>query len=286
MLNVGFIGLGVMGAGMAGRLIHGGFRVAVFNRNAGRAAPLVDRGARLAASPREVAQGADVVFAMVADDQASREVWLGENGALAGMREGAVAVECSTLSPAWIVELAAATPQPVLDAPVTGGPAQAAAGELRFLVGGEAAILERVRPALQAMSREIVHLGPTGCGARMKLVNNFLCGVHAASLAEAVAFIERGGLDREKALGILTNGTPASPMVKALSGRMVARDYGVYFALSLMGKDLRYASAEAQSYGLKLRTGEAAGMLFQDACDQGWGDRDLAAVVEALRGRS
>jgi 3-hydroxyisobutyrate dehydrogenase len=173
----------------------------------------------------------------------------------------------------------------VLDAPVTGGRAQAAAGELRFLVGGEAEVLERVRPALQAMGREIVHVGPAGSGARMKLVNNFLCGVHAASLAEAVAFLERGGLDREKALGVLTNGSPASPMVKALSPRMAARDYDLYFALRLMGKDLRYAAAEAQTFGLTLRTAEAAEHLFQDACDQGWGDRDLSAVVEALRRR-
>ena len=286
MLNLGFIGLGTMGAGMAGRLIDGGFPLTVYNRSAGRAEPLVHRGARLAASPREAAQGADAVIAMVADDEASRQVWLGDTGALAGMRNDAVAMDCSTLSPAWIRELAASARCPVLDAPVTGSRVQAAAGELRFMVGGDAAILERVLPPLKAMGREVVHLGPTGSGARMKLVNNFLCGVQAASMAEAMAFIERGGLDRDKALEILTNGAPASPMVKGLSARMASRDYGIYFALHLMGKDLRYAAAEAQTHGVTLRTAEAAEKLFQDACDQGWGDRDLSAVVEALRGRS
>ena len=275
-----------MGAGMAGRLLDGGFPLAVYNRSSARAEQLVNRGARLAGSPREAAEGADAVIAMVADDDASRQVWLGSQGALVGMRQDAVAIDCSTLSPAWIAELAANSGHPVLDAPVTGSRVQAAAGELRFMVGGDAAILERVRPALQAMGREVVHLGPTGSGARMKLVNNFLCGVQAASIAEAVAFIERGGLDRDKALEILTNGAPSSPMVKALAARMAARDYDIFFALHLMGKDLRYAATEAKTHGVTLRTAEAAGKLFQDACDQGWGDRDLSAVVEALRGRS
>jgi 3-hydroxyisobutyrate dehydrogenase len=285
MLTVGFIGLGTMGAGMAGRLIEGGFPLSVYNRNPDRAASLVARGARLAASPRDAAQGADIVMAMVADDQASRQVWVGERGALEGMREDAIGIDSSTLSPAWVMELAEKAGRPMLDAPVTGSRVQAAAGQLLFLVGGEAGVLERARPALRVMSRDIVHLGPAGSGARMKLVNNFLCGVHAASIAEAIGFIERSGLDREKALAILTNGAPGSPMVKSLADRMAARDYGIYFALHLMDKDLRYAAAEARSHGVTLRTAEAAEDLFREACDQGWGDRDLSAVVEAVRGR-
>ena len=185
---IAFLGLGIMGSGMARRLLGAGFPVTVYNRNCDKAAPLAAAGARIAASPREAAAGAKVVIAMVADDAASRGLWLGEQGALAGAARGTVLVESSTLTVGWVKELAAAAAAggfEFLDAPVTGSKMQAAAGELNFLVGGEAATLEKIRPVLVPMSRSIVHLGPTGSGALIKLINNFVCGVQVASLAEA-----------------------------------------------------------------------------------------------------
>src|SRR5262249_35552685 len=137
-------------------------------------------------------------------------------------------VESSTVTVGWVRELAAATAarggQP-LDAPVTGSKVHAANGELNFLVGGEVAALEKARPALAAMAKNVLHIGPTGSGALLKLVNNFLCGVQAASLAEAVGWVERAGLDRAKALELLTNGAPGSPLVKTLAVRMTTSDY-------------------------------------------------------------
>jgi 3-hydroxyisobutyrate dehydrogenase len=287
MQKVALIGLGAMGSGMAGQLLKAGFPLAVYNRNAARAAEAVENGARLAHSPREAAADADVILAMLADDDASRDMWLGEAGALAGAKLGAVAVECSTLSPAWVAKLAGAVHAAgceFLDAPVTGSKSHAASGELLFLVGGEASTLDRARPVLQAMSRDIAHLGSVASGARMKLINNFMCGVQAAALAEAVAVIERSGLEHEAALNVLRNGAPGSPLVKGLSQRMTERIYDVNFSLRLMQKDLRYASEDAQNQGVTLRTAAAALECFEEANQRGWGDRDFSAVAEAARG--
>jgi 3-hydroxyisobutyrate dehydrogenase len=286
MTSLAFLGLGTMGGGMAARLVGAGFPVAVWNRSAERANRLRELGATVAASPRDAAAGADVVISMVADDEAARSVWLGPAGAVAAARHGAVLIECSTISPAWAEELgreAVTRGCSLIDAPVTGSKTQAAAGELRFLVGGDAGVLERVRPVLAAMGREIVHLGPLGSGARLKLVNNFMCGVQAASLAEAVALIENSGLNRDLALSILQNGAPSSPLVKSVSTRMAAKDYAVNFKLALMRKDLTYAIADARRHGVDLATARAARELFLNAAE--WGEADFAAVVEPLRGR-
>ena len=285
MTRVAFFGLGTMGGGMAARLIHSGFSVTVWNRGVDRARQFRDLGAIVAPSPREAVDNADVAISMVADDAASRSVWLGELGALGGMRAGSVVIESSTVSPALVRELAdaaAARGTAVIDAPVTGSKAQAASGELRFLVGGDRDALERARPVLSAMSKEIVHLGPVGSGALLKLVNNFLCGVQAVSVAEAVALIERSGLDQEIAWSVLRNGAPTSPVVTAASKRMTAGDYAVNFRLTLMRKDLAYAIDEGERHGVSLDTAKSARASFDKAIPE-WGDADFAAVVETLR---
>jgi 3-hydroxyisobutyrate dehydrogenase len=284
--RVALIGLGLMGSGMARRLLGAGFPLSVYNRNPERAAPLAAEGAHAAASPREAAARADVVLSMVADDAAARAVWLGEQGALAGAARGTVLVECSTVTVEWIEELAraaAAAGCELLDAPVTGSRTHAASGELSFLVGGSAAALETARPVLAAMSRAIVHVGATGRGALLKLVNNFLCGVQAASLAEALALIERSGLDRAKALEVLTNGAPGSPLVKTLAARMTASDYTPNFLLKLMAKDLSYAMREGGRHGVALTTAASALELYEQAIGDGRGDEDFSVVVEPLR---
>ena len=286
MQKVALIGLGAMGAGMASQLLKANFPLTVYNRTAERAASVRKAGARVAASPGEATANADVVIAMVSDDSASRQVWTDRDGAIQRMKPGTVAIECSTLSSGWIRELADSTRKrgcEFLDAPVTGSKTQAAAGELTFLVGGEASVLERVRPVLKAMSRNIVLVGPTGSGALIKLINNYLCGVQAASMAEALALIERAGLDRERAAEILNNGAPGSPLIKTMSARMTARTYEVNFVLRLMQKDITYAAREAELHGIGFNTGLAALKLFEQARDRGWGEKDFSAVVEALR---
>lgn len=281
--RIAFLGLGIMGTGMARRLLDAGHDVVVHNRTPQRAQELVAAGATLAPSPRAAAQGAAVVISMVADDDASRAMWLGAEGALAGMAPDAIAVECSTLTVDWVKELAAAARAEFLDAPVTGSKKAAAAGELNFLVGGSPAAFTRVKPILAAMGRSVTHLGPTGSGAMIKLINNFLCGVQVASLAEAIAWIERGGLDRAQAVNVLTEGSPGSPLVKMLAARMTAADYTPNFKLALMAKDLRYAQATAARSGVDLGSAKQALAAFDAAIKRGEGDRDMSAVIERLR---
>ena len=286
--RVAIMGVGTMGMGMARNLLKAGFSVTVYNRTSARAAALATAGAHVADTPAHAAGGADVVISMLSDDNASRSAWTGEQGALAGAKPGTVLVESSTVTPAWIAELAglaAARELSLLDAPVTGSRIQAEAGQLNFLVGGEAAVLERARPVLAAMSKEIVHLGPVGSGARMKLINNFLCGVQVASLAEGLAWIERSGLDRDQALKVICNGAPGSPLLNAISARMAASAYDVNFLLSLMRKDLSYAGADAETLGIELLTAKTAEARFLEALAAGYGDKDMSAVIEPLRAR-
>lgn len=287
--HVAFLGLGIMGAGMARRLLGAGFTVTAWNRHRARGEPLAAAGARIADTPRAAAAEADVIVAMLADDGASRAVWLGPDGALAGAQRGAVAVECSTLTVEWVKELARAAGAAgleLVDAPVTGSKGPAAAGELNFLVGATPAALARVQPVLRPMSRSITHLGPTGSGALVKLANNFLSGVQVAAFAEALAWLERSGVDRAKALAIITEGAPGSPIVKLMHARMSTPDYTPNFFLRLMAKDLGYAMEESGRAGLELKTAAAALERFQSAVASGYGDQDMAAVVEPLRRRA
>src|SRR5262249_11938577 len=177
MQRVAVLGLGIMGAGMAANWLAKGFKVAVWNRTAAKAQPLAGKGAKIAATPREAATGADFIFAMVADDDASRSVWLGADGALAGAKSAAIGAESSTLTPDWIRELAGqaqAKGVGFLDAPVGGSRPAAANGELRFFVGGDPQTYEAARPALAAVGNKMDLLGPVGAGATWKLINNQL----------------------------------------------------------------------------------------------------------------
>jgi 3-hydroxyisobutyrate dehydrogenase len=288
MKKIAFLGLGTMGIGMSGRLLDAGFPLTVWNRNAARAEPLAQRGATVAATPREAAANADVVIAMLADDDASRSVWTGPDGALEGLRQDSVAIECGTLSPEWIADLAELVEDrgaSFLDAPVTGSKPQAASGEVLFLVGGDPEVLDGVRDVLRPMSRDAAHMGPVGSGAKMKLVNNFQSAVQAVALGEALTFSEKCGLDPVAAMHVLTNGAPGSPLVKTVGARMMARDYSVNFFLRLMRKDVNYASEEARRHGVQLRTAAAALDAFDQAIEAGWGDSDFASVAEAIAGR-
>jgi 3-hydroxyisobutyrate dehydrogenase len=272
-----------MGSGMAGRLLAAGYPLTVYNRTPEKAQPLVQQGAKLAQTPAEAAIGAEVILSMLADDDVSRRVWLEKDGALANAAPGAVLIECSTVTPGWIAELDSAARKrglDFLDAPVTGSRMQAAAGQLLFLVGGSADVVGKVTPVLQAMGRGVVHLGPTGSGARLKLINNFVCGVQAASLAEALGLIEHSELDTEQALRVLTEGAPASPIFKTLSSRMMAREYKPHFAAKLMAKDLRYAMELAKEQSQTLATAAAALSVFEHTIAAGDGEKDMSSIVE------
>jgi 3-hydroxyisobutyrate dehydrogenase len=287
MQRVALMGLGIMGTGMASRLLQAGLPLVVYNRHAERAKAAVAAGARLAASPRDAAADADVVISVVADDLASRAVWLGESGALASAKRGAVLIESGTLSSGWIRELAREVAKQgceLLDAPVTGTKPEAESGQLRFLVGGSSEALEKARPVLSHMSREILYVGPSGSGCLLKLINNFMCGVEVASFAQAIVLAERAGLDPGKVTELLLNGASTSLAIKSIASR--AKPGGSFmFALELMKKDLTYAAAAGEPYQMTLRTAEAARELLQEAVDQGLGTRDASAIVEFVRAK-
>lgn len=280
--KVALLGLGIMGSGMARRLLSQGFPLSVYNRNLEKCAPLVAQGALAAETPREAASRSQIIISIVANDEASREIWLGENGALAGAASGSLLIESSTLSSDWIHELAAKASERhclFLDAPVTGTKPHAASGELIFLVGGSDEAVSAAQPVFSVLGRETFHLGPTGSGTLMKLVNNFICGVQAASLAEALRLIDAGGLNRTQALSILTNGAPGSGIVKRVAERVATGEYTPNFMLRWMAKDLSYAVTEASSKKISLQTAAAALSIFKLAITEGHGDEDFSAVT-------
>jgi 3-hydroxyisobutyrate dehydrogenase len=284
--HIAFLGLGIMGSGMARQLLAKGFPLSVFNRNPEKAMLIGKEGAHFAHSPGEAAAHARVIVSMVADDDASRNLWLGDDGALSTAAPGTICIECGTVSVDWVKELSEAANQrgcEFLDAPVTGSKFQAAAGELNFLVGGAVSTIEKARPVLEAMGKSIIPLGPVGSGAMLKLINNFVCGVQVAALAEAVAMIEHSGLDRAMALEVLTTGAPGSPLFKAVSARMTAPDYTPNFLLRLMAKDLGYAIHEGAKLAVDMKTAAAALQAFERGIASGHGEKDIAAVVEPLR---
>jgi 3-hydroxyisobutyrate dehydrogenase len=282
--SVAILGLGIMGSGMARRLLSANFPLTVYNRDRAKCIPLAAEGALVAESPREAASRSQIILSMVADDAASRHMWLGPTAALAGVTPSSVLIESSTLSIGWIKELEAAAAHlgcEFLDAPVTGSKPQAASGELLFLVGGSVDALDAARPVFSVLGRDAIHLGPSGSGALMKLINNFMCGVEAASFAEALSLIDSGGLDRAKAMSILTGGAPGSVILKRLAERVASDDFTPNFALRWMAKDLAYAVGSGSAKGIPLRTAAAALSIFQDAIAEGHGDEDFSAVTKS-----
>jgi 3-hydroxyisobutyrate dehydrogenase len=251
MMRVAFIGLGRMGHGMAGRYLDAGFNLTVWNRSKVKAEDLIARGAKWATSPEDAAIDADAVVTMVADDEASRAVWLTKDGAAATMKAGTLAIECSTVSYKHALDLAhelRGRGLVYVDSPVTGLPDAAASGKLTLLVGAEPADLERVRPYLAPLSTTIRHFGAVGTGTVYKLINNLMGAIQIAGIAEGLAIAEQAGLDMKLVLEAIETGVAASPQVIRHSKRMAARNFsGATFTAALRYKDAAYAVALAES---------------------------------------
>jgi 3-hydroxyisobutyrate dehydrogenase len=285
MTKVAFIGLGRMGHGMAGRYLDAGFSVAVWNRSKAKAEGLIARGARWASSPADAAVDADAVVTMVADDAASRAVWLGREGAAATMKPGALAIECSTVSHQHALDLSRELRGRgfvYIDSPVTGLPDAAAAGKLTLLVGAEPADLEQARAYLVPLSTTIRHFGAVGSGTVFKLINNLIGAVQIASLAEGIAIAEQAGLDMKLVAESLSTGAVASPQVVRHSKRMVARDFsGASFTASLRHKDAAYAVRLAESLLPAVPVSRAALAAYEQAKASG-PDDDEGKMIEIV----
>lgn len=283
MSTIAFMGLGAMGCRMASNLLQAGHTLRVWNRTATAADPLVAQGAMLASSPAHAAEGADMVISMVRDDEASRFVWCDERvGAFTTLSAGAVAIESSTLSLAWVRELgtlAKARGLSLIEAPVSGSRPAAQAGQLVFLVGGEGHVLAKVQGALQAMGSAVHHVGPLGSGALAKLATNALLGIQVTALAEITGLLAAGGADVGKSLQAIA-GTPVwAPVAHYLAGSMLNGDFRPQFPVELIEKDFGYALAVVQGDALRAPTLSAAREVFQQAMAEGLSGDNMTAVV-------
>lgn len=289
MAEIAFIGTGLMGHGMAGRLIEAGHAVRVYNRTAAKTEALVEAGARAAASPAEAADGADAVFAMLSDDTASRQVWLGPEGVFAGgPAADALCIECSTLSASWVRELAdAATVRgfSYIDCPVTGYPHMAADGSMTLFVGADDQTLARARPFLTPLCKEIIHFGAVGTGTAYKLVVNLMGAVQIAAAAEGLMIAERAGLDRQTVADAICKGAAASPQVVRNVKKMAANEHetNITFSGRLRLKDTLYGMALAKAVGAEAGFGKLAEEAFRRQIDAGFGDLSETKVFDVLR---
>ena len=288
-MRVAFLGLGKMGAGMASRLIAAGHAVSVYNRTAERTAPFAKLGARVATSPSSAAQKADIIIGMTADDESSRAMWLGEQGALSAENvPHALAIECSTLSHDWVLELADKVRERqfrYVDSPVTGLPDAAATGTLTLLVGADAADLDAARPIFASLATRVMHFGAVGQGTAYKLMINLLGAVQIASAAEATVLAQQAGLDLKLVADAVASGQAASPQVVRNVRRFVAGDHGtnINFTPALRLKDIEYALRLAKKLGVDCPFGNVAADLYRKLCAQGGGRDNESRIIEALR---
>jgi 3-hydroxyisobutyrate dehydrogenase len=288
-MRVAFLGLGNMGSGMAARLIAAGHSVAVFNRTPARAAAFGKLGARIADSPRSAAQNADVIIGMTADDDSSNAMWLGEGGALAADNSPhALAIECSTLSHDWVLELARQVHSRgfrYVDAPVTGLPDAAAAGTLTLLVGAEAADLDAARPIFASLATRVLHFGPVGQGTVYKLMINLMGAVQIASAAEGIVLAERAGLDLKLVADAVASGQAASPQVVRNVRRFISGDHGgnVNFTPALRLKDIDYALRLAKKSGVDCAFGKIAAGVYRRLCEQGFARDNESRIIDTVR---
>ncbi len=289
MTTLAFLGTGNMGAPMAGRLIAAGHGVRVYNRTPDKAASLAEQGARIAATPKDAAEGADAVFAMLSDDEASKAVWLGETGALAAVvADNAFIIECSTLSYDWVHKLAETARNlglRYIDCPVTGIPAAAEAGGLTLLVGADEEDLAAAQPLLDILAKDTIHFGGIGAGTAYKLMVNLMGAVQIAGAAEGMLIAEKAGLDAQAVAGALGRGAAASPQVIRTTKQMAAggHDENITFSGKLRLKDVLYALAMADKLGQETPFGQTARDTFQRLADAGLDELNETKIIDVLR---
>ncbi len=286
MPAIALLGTGKMGLGIGLSILRANHRLTVWNRSIEKATELIDAGAIFAKSPALAVKDADFVIAMLADDTASESVWLGHNGALSNMREGAFLIECSTLSLPYVYKLAAFAHQKkihYIDCPVTGIPAAAAKGELTLLIGAAPDDLAKVEPVLQLFSKSIRYFGVVGKGTCYKLIINLMGAVQIAALAEGIALAEKLGLDREVVAASIETSAAASPQVVRYARKMAERNFAQdpSFTVALREKDARYALSLAARAGFNPKLGCVAKEWFTDAI-LNYADKDEATVIEMM----
>ena len=283
MKKIGIIGAGIMAAGMAQNFLKHGYEVFIWNRSPEKLKPLVMAGAKQLDTPKAVSEASDIVIECVSDDAASRSVWLGEKGILAGAGEHTTLIASSSLSLSWtdeLIGLCADKHYKFLDMPLTGSRAGAENGKLRLLVGGDAQVLESVRTDLEMISEKIYHFGPGGSGMRFKLILNSLIGIHMNAAAQAIAMARKAGIELDVFGHALFDGAmgPASPATKLVIDSFGWDKDHVNFAAELLEKDLGYAKDMAKQYGFDFDLLNDTHADYQKLKTAGHGKSDVTSI--------
>ena len=290
MAHIGFLGIGNMGVGMASRLVEAGHSVYAFNRTKSKVSRLIEMGAILAETPKQAAEGADVIISMVGDDVASRTVWLGNDGALSSTpAKQAIMVECSTLSYDWVIELSTIAREnnlSYLDCPVTGLPKAATAGGLTLFLGGDSQIISIAQPYLTPLATKQIHFGEIGHGTAYKLIVNLMGAIQTVALAEGLLVAKKAGLNLDLVAEALGTGGAGSPQVKRSSKQMVAADHenNVDFNAGWRLKDTKYGVEFAHKMGQDAILGKLAEKAFQQVVDAGHSNLSESKVIDILLG--
>ncbi|MDY7582387.1 3-hydroxyisobutyrate dehydrogenase [Pseudomonas sp. CCI3.1] len=292
-MNIAFIGLGNMGAPMARNLLKAGHSLNLFDLNKDILAELAALGGHVSASPREAAQGTELVITMLPAAAHVRSVWLGEDGVLAGIGAGVPAVDCSTIDPQTAREVAAAAAKQgvqMADAPVSGGTGGAQAGTLTFMVGASPALFDTLHPVLAQMGRNIVHCGDVGTGQVAKICNNLLLGISMVGVSEAMALGAALGIDSEVLAGVINSSTGRcwssevyNPWPGIVETAPASRGYTGGFGAELMLKDLGLATEAARQAHQPVVMGAVAQQLYQAMSLRGEGGKDFSAIINSYR---
>ncbi len=285
MSAVGFIGLGAMGAKMAGRLLGAGHRVYGTNRTRSRAEGLIADGLAWCATPREVTDQAEVTFSMVTDDDALDAISFGPDGLLAGLAPGKIYIDMSTVSTVAsgrVADRVRGAGAFMLAAPVSGSVPAAAEGSLTIMASGDADAFPAAEPLLKVLGRSVRYVGAGQQALLLKLAINISIGVQMIAFSEGVLLAERGGIDRRLAVEVLTDSAIASPMLKARGPFVLDLPEEAWFDLALMQKDMRLALATGQRFGVPLPTSAVTDDVLTQARAMGYEQRDLAVLFQAL----
>ena len=279
-MKLGWIGLGNMGSPMSQRLVKAGYAVTVYNRDKAKEEALKIMGAGVASSPGVLMENSDVIFIMVTDDHAIREIFAGVNGLLGTKATGKIIINMSTVSPGVSKDMALSCSREgnyYLDAPVSGSVKQAEEGQLVIMVGGSADILEKAKPIFEHLGKLTLPVGGTGAGNKAKLAINTLLAFYAQGLAEAVIFARKNDIKTQDLITIINNSALGNVFTKIKGDAIMQQNYKAAFALKNIAKDLRLAKAE----GLATPMGEAAFKSFQQA-EPVWGEEDIIAITKHL----
>ncbi len=286
MANVGFIGLGVMGSRMVSRLLAAGHTVTGYNRTKAKAQDLLGAGMAWGDSPRAVTEASEIIFSIVSDTAALRQIAVGPDGVVAALGPGKTWVEMSTVSPAASRELAAkaaAASAQMLDCPVSGSIATLEAGQLTMMVGGDEAAFKAAEPVLLTIGSKATYVGASGLAVSMKVATNLSVGVQVLALAESILLAEAAGIPRTTAIEVLTNSVVGSPLVKYKAPQLVNLPDVAWYPVDMMQKDIKLALELGAELGVALPTTETAQGVLALAQEQGWGEKDFAILIEAVK---